>query len=106
MDLNLVVVCGELVTTPELRAFDSGSRMLRLLIKTAPEGTPQRIDVLPVVLWDPPEDLLTGLPDPGGRVWATGSLQRRFWEGPDGSRSRLEIVAEQVTAPDQEASLA
>jgi hypothetical protein len=31
-----------------------------------------------------------------------GSAQRRFWESPDGRRSRLEIVAEQVNSKDVE----
>jgi hypothetical protein len=29
-----------------------------------------------------------------------GSVQRRFWEAPDGRRSRLEVVAEQVNVKD------
>jgi hypothetical protein len=32
----------------------------------------------------------------------TGSVQRRFWEGPDGPRSRMEIVAYHVTVCPEE----
>ena len=32
MDLNLVVVCGRLASPGELRVFESGTRLLRLLI--------------------------------------------------------------------------
>jgi hypothetical protein len=32
MDLNLVVLCGRLASPGELRVFESGTRLLRLLI--------------------------------------------------------------------------
>ena len=34
------------------------------------------------------------------RIWVSGSVQRRFWESPDGRRSRIEVVAENVTIND------
>ena len=35
-------------------------------------------------------------------VWVAGAVQRRFWSGDDGRRSRLEVVAEQVCLRDTE----
>ena len=32
MDLNLVVLCGRLAIDPELQMFDSGTRLIRLLM--------------------------------------------------------------------------
>jgi single-stranded DNA-binding protein len=32
MDLNLVVLCGRLAVEPELRTFESGTRLMRLLV--------------------------------------------------------------------------
>jgi hypothetical protein len=55
-----------------------------------------RVDVVPVVMWDPPDELVDAEPDPGRRLWAAGAVQRRFWTGAQGRRSRLEVVAEQV----------
>lgn len=96
MDLNLVVLCGRLATDPELRAFDSGAQLARLLVTVRSDEPRRRVDVVPVTLWDPPEEFLADPPLKGQRVWVCGSVQRRFWESPDGRRSRLEVVAEQV----------
>jgi single-strand DNA-binding protein len=84
MDLNLVVLCGRLAAPAEVRTFESGSRLARYLVTVRSEE-PRRVDVLPVTLWDPPD-----------AVWVAGSVQRRFWSGAEGRRSRLEVVAEQV----------
>lgn len=95
MDLNLVVLCGRLAAPAEIRAFDSGSRLARYLITVRSEE-PRRVDVVPVTLWDPPDDLAEAEPAPGRAVWVAGSVQRRFWSGAEGRRSRLEVVADQV----------
>jgi single-stranded DNA-binding protein len=102
MDLNLVVLCGRLAVEPELKTFESGSRLLRLLVTIRSDWPKRRVDVVPVTLWDPPDDLTGEMPVKGQRVWVCGSAQRRFWESPDGRRSRLEIVAEQVNTKDVE----
>jgi single-strand DNA-binding protein len=95
VDLNLVVLCGRLSAPPEVREFDGGSRLARYLLTVRSED-PRRVDVLPVTLWDPPEALIDADPAPGHPLWVAGSVQRRFWAGPEGRRSRLEVVAEQV----------
>jgi single-stranded DNA-binding protein len=100
MDLNLVVLCGRLATDAELREFDSGMRLARLLVTVRSETPRKRVDVVPVTLWDPAEDLWSDPPTRGRRVWVCGAVQRRFWESPDGRRSRLEVVAEQVNLKD------
>jgi single-stranded DNA-binding protein len=68
------------------------------LVTVRTESPTRRVDVIPVTLWDPPEELLNGNLKPGRRVWVAGSVQRRFWSGDqdEGRRSRLEVVAEQI----------
>jgi len=95
MDLNLVVLFGRLAAVPELRVFESGVRLLRFLVTVRSDAPRSRVDVVPVTLWDPP-DHLESLPS-GSRVWISGAVQRRFWDGNEGRRSRLEVVASQVT---------
>ena len=102
MDLNLVVLCGRLAVEPELKVFGSGTRLIRFLVTIRSDWPKRRVDVIPVTLWDPPDDLVDELPPKGQRVWVCGSAQRRFWEAPDGRQSRLEIVAEQVNVKDVE----
>ncbi len=96
MDLNLIVVCGRMASEPEIRRFDSGSRMARLLITVRSDQPHRRIDVLPVSWWDPDDAFLESPPAVGSRLWISGAVQRRFWDGENGRRSRLEIVAEHV----------
>lgn len=97
MDLNLVVLAGRLAAPVEVRQFESGSRFVRVLV-TVRQETPRRVDVVPVTQWDPPEVALDALADapPGVNLWVAGSVQRRFWEGSEGRRSRLEVVADQI----------
>lgn len=95
-DLNLVCLRGRLATEPEPRLFDSGTRLIRYLVTVRTESPKRRVDVVPVTIWDPDDALWD---DPGGKgdtFWACGGVQRRFWESPDGRRSRVEVVAEQV----------
>ena len=96
MDFNVVALAGTLAAAPELREFDSGSRLLRLLVTVRTDEPRRRIDVLPVTLWDPPAALLAEELERGRRVWVCGAAQRRFWEAQEGRRNRIEIVAHQI----------
>ena len=100
MDLNLVVLGGRLAAPPEIRQFEGGGCLARYLVTVRSTEPASRVDVVPVVLWDPPADLIDAEPSPGRRVWVAGAVQRRFWSGPEGRRSRLEVVAEQVSLRD------
>jgi single-stranded DNA-binding protein len=95
-DINLVVLRGRLGADPELREFESGSRLIRYLVVLRSEAPRRRTDVVPVVVWDPPDDLWerSGLYE--WSFWGVGSVQRRYFEGPEGRTSRIEVVAEQV----------
>lgn len=101
MDLNLVVLCGRLATTPEIKTFDSGARLARLLITTRTEVPKRRVDVVPVTVWedlDNPSfdfDEIEGF-ELGDRIWVAGSTQRRFWSDTNERRSRIEVVANHV----------
>ena len=100
MDLNLVVLCGRLAVDPEFREFDTGTRLVRLLVTVHSDAPRRRVDVVPVTLWDPGDEFVESPPVKGQRIWVCGSVQRRFWESPEGRRSRLEVVAEQVHLKD------
>jgi single-stranded DNA-binding protein len=102
MDLNLIVLCGRLAVEPELRVFDSGTRLIRYLVTVRADEPRKRVDVIPVTIWDPSDELWDEEPERGRRVWVCGAVQRRYWESTDGRRSRIEIVAEQVNLKDPE----
>ncbi|WKZ82848.1 MAG: single-stranded DNA-binding protein [Acidimicrobiia bacterium] len=102
MDLNLVVLAGRLAAPPEIRQFESGTRLARYLVTVRTEEPVRRVDVVPVTLWDPADELVDADPAPGTRVWVAGSVQRRFWSATEGRRSRLEVVADQVCLRDSD----
>ena len=105
MDLNLVVLTGTLATAPELREFESGARLLRMLVTVRQDEPRKRVDVVPVTLWDPPADLVSADLERGRRVMVVGAAQRRFWEAKEGRKNRVEIVADHVNprTPDAQA---
>ena len=104
-DINLAVLCGRLATEPELRIYDSGSQTLHFLVTTIADEPRRRIDVVPVVLWDPPDEVLDYPFKAETRVWVTGSVQRRSFDGPAGRRSRIEVVADQVSPAKERGNL-
>ena len=98
MDLNEVTLQGRLATKPEVRQFDSGVRMVRLLITTRTEEPRRRVDVIPVSAWDITDEQIEAIAEtPVGAVMRiTGAIQRRFWSDGSGGRSNLEVIAEHV----------
>lgn len=100
-DVNELVLNGRLALAPEYRVLESGSRMARLLVAVRSEEPHSRLDVLPVVWWEPDEEFVAAPPKVGSRVSIIGSVQRRYWESADGRRSKVEVVATDVSVIDE-----
>jgi single-stranded DNA-binding protein len=96
VDLNLIVIAGRVAAQPELRTFESGTALMRLLVTVRSKSPRARVDVIPVSVWDPDPDLCDGSIATGTSVWIAGAVQRRFWSATDGRRSRLEVIAHDV----------
>jgi single-stranded DNA-binding protein len=96
MDLNIVVIAGTLSAPPEIRTFESGAKLARYLVTVRSTEPRKRVDVIPVVQWDPPDDGPADQLDRGDRVWVVATVQRRFWTATDGRRSRLEVIAHHI----------
>lgn len=104
LNLNLVVLCGRLAADPEHTMYDSGASVWRLLLTIKQTEPRTRVDVIPVTVWEGDGNLELG-PEfkalvKGDVVAVQGSMQRRFWESPDGRRSRMEVVAHSVYQPE------
>ena len=97
MDINVVVLIGRLSAPPQISTEEN--TVVRLLVASRSETPIKRLDLLPVAWWNLTPDELAQIPEVGARVWVTGSVQRRYWEGRDGRHSRIEVVATQVTFP-------
>ncbi|MEN8041829.1 MAG: single-stranded DNA-binding protein, partial [Actinomycetota bacterium] len=97
MDLNLVVLTGRLAAEPEIRTFESGTTLMRLLVTVRSTEPMRRLDVIPVVKWNPDPDDIPDETTRGRVVWIAGAIQRRFWSATDGRHSRVEIIAHEVS---------
>ncbi len=106
MDLNLVVIAGRIAAEPDIQTFESGTTLMRILVTVRSEEPRRRLDVIPVVQWNPDSDTIPDEPVRGRRVWVVGSLQRRFWSADDGRLSKVEIVAHEIAVRDEEISVA
>jgi single-stranded DNA-binding protein len=100
-DTNLVILAGR-VLTHEVRSFDTGSQVVRYTVSVRVEEPRPRLDVIQVNLWVREDDEEPYLPDRGERVLVVGAVQRRFWQAPDGRRSRMEVIADDVTPMGEE----
>ena len=101
MDFNVVVLSGKLTAPPEVREFESGSKLVRSLVTVRTDSERRRVDVVPVTLWDPDPGHPLLKAAVGTRVWVAASVQRRFWNDRDSRKSRLEVVATDIrTAAD------
>jgi single-stranded DNA-binding protein len=104
-DINLVVLNGKLAAQPELRKFDTGNRLLRLLVTTRTENPHRRVDVVPVTLWEDDDNQLmfkhTCETPVGASIYVVGAIQRRFWSSESTRRSRLEVIAQSVETKDE-----
>ncbi|MDX2344055.1 MAG: single-stranded DNA-binding protein [Acidimicrobiia bacterium] len=96
MDFNVVVLSGRLAAPPELREFESGSRLVRSLVTVRSDTPRRRVDVVPVTLWDPDPDAAILGASVGDGVWVAAAVQRRFWTETERRMSRLEIVARDI----------
>ena len=95
--MNLIVLAGRVAAEPEIRTFESEATLVKLLISVRQEEPRPRIDVIPVVMWNPDLDKVATWTR-GERLWVAGSVQRRFWSTDrEGRQSRVEIVAHEIT---------
>jgi len=95
MDMNLTILAGRLAATPEITHFASGASLARLLITVRSTEPRRRIDVIPVVQWEPDIDQIEGY-ERGDGLWIAGAVQRRFWSAEAGRTSRLEVVGHDI----------
>ena len=96
MDMNIVVLFGKLAAPPELRTFESGSSHLRALVTVRMTAPRRRVDVVPVILWNPDPDHALLSAATGSQVFAICTVQRRFWTVGDTRQSKLEVVARHI----------
>lgn len=94
-DTNLVLLVGRLAGPIERRHHPiAGIDSARFEIAVRSPGPPPRLDVLPVIWWDPPAGFEET--EAGTVVQVAGGVRRRYWATTDGRTSRLDLVAGHV----------
>ena len=99
---NRVELIGNLTKDPEMRFTPSGSAVATYSIATnrtyVVEGEKkEEVDYHRIVAWGKLAELCNQLLKKGNRVFVSGRLQNRTWEGQDGQqRNTTEIVLEDM----------
>lgn len=99
--MNKVVLIGNLVRDPEVRATQSGISVCNFTVavnrRFKKENGEQETDFLNVIAWRQLAELCSKYLVKGRKVAVTGSIQTRTYEAKDGSkRTAWDIVADEV----------
>lgn len=106
--LNQVTIMGNLTRTPELRVTPQDQSVVNFSLalnrsyKDANDQWQEATDYVDVVAWGKLADQISGRVDKGNRVLVQGRLQSRSWEQDGVKKSKLEVLATDVTFLDKE----
>ncbi len=109
INLNRVEIIGNLTRDPELNYTPNGQPLSKFAVATNRRYQDQSgnwVDMDPeyheIVVWGKLAEGTSKVLKKGDRIYVTGRLQTRSWEGQDGAkRSRTELVADTIIGPDQ-----
>lgn len=108
MDLNKVMLIGNLARDPEVRTTTQGANVATFAIATNlrwtnPAGERQeRTEFHNIVAWRKLADIIGQYLKRGSKVYIEGRLQTRSWDDPQGNRRyRTEVVAENLIMLDR-----
>lgn len=100
---NQVILMGNLTRDPELRAIPSGQQVcsfslaLNRSYKGADGNWQEATDFIDVVAWGPLGERVAQYLSKGRPCLVNGRLQSRSWEQDGQKRSKVEVVAQDVT---------
>ena len=108
MNLNKVMIIGNLTRDPELKTTPTGSQVASFSVATSYNWTDQggqkqdRSEFHNIVAWRKLAEIIGQYLKKGSKVYIEGRLQTREWTGQDGvKRYRTEIIAENMIMLDR-----
>ena len=106
---NKVILCGNLVETPELKATTQGIPVTNFRIavsrKTKKEGQ-QETDFISVIAWRSTAEFVCRNFTKGKSILICGRLQQRSWTDNDGNKHyTMDVIADEVTFVDKKPDL-
>ena len=102
---NKVILAGNLVETPELKATTQGIPVTNFRIavsrKTKKEGQPEA-DFISIIAWKGTAEFVTKYFTKGRGILLCGKLQQRSWTDNDGNKHyTMDVIADEVTFVDK-----
>lgn len=100
---NQVILMGNLTRDPELRTTPNGATVcsfslaLNRSYKNAEGGWTEATDFIDIVAWGPLGERVAQYLTKGRPALVNGRLQSRSWEQDGAKRSKVEVVAQDVT---------
>lgn len=100
---NQVILMGNLTRDPELKAIPSGQSVCQFSIalnrsyKDASGEWKEATDYVDVVAWGPLAERVAQYCQKGKQVLVNGRIQSRSWEQDGQKRSKVEVLAQDVT---------
>lgn len=108
MNLNRVMIIGNLTRDPEVRTTPTGKNVASFGVATSYSWTDatgqkqEKTEFHNIVAWGKLADICGQYLGKGRKVYVEGRLQTREWEGQDGhKRNRTEIMAESMIMLDR-----
>ena len=103
MSLNVVVLCGRLARTPELKYTPTGVPFARFTLAVdrnmaANSEAEQKVDWIPCIAWRNSAEFAGTFLSKGSRVAVEGRLQIRQYEAEGQKRTATEVVCNRVDA--------
>ena len=100
---NQVILMGNLTRDPELRSTSNGQNVCNFSLalnrsyKGANGEWQEAVDYIDVIAWGPLGERVAQYVTKGRPVHVVGRLQNRTWEQEGQKRSKVEVVAQDVT---------
>ena len=100
--INQVILMGRLTRDPEQRTTTSGRTVVSFSIAVDRQTQDDQADFFDVTAWEKLGELVMQYLSKGRRVLVQGRLRQDSWEDKETGkrRSRIEVVASDVTFPD------
>jgi single-strand DNA-binding protein len=93
---NVVELCGRVSGTPTERELPSGDKVLEFRLIVTRESR-LGVDTLDIGAWNSKVRRKCATLKEGEWIELSGSIHRRFWQGPSGVASRWQIEACEIT---------
>ena len=95
--INQVILMGRLTRDPELRTTPTGKSVVNFSLAVDKGGQDAGADFFEIVAWEKLAELVQQYLSKGRRCLVQGRLSQRQWEQDGQKRSRIEVMASDVT---------